>query len=125
MSEFLLDERVGVLVVEDSPDQLDLLRRNFERAGCKVTAVSTAEDAILAYTDAAPDLAVIDLVLPGMDGWVLAERMRTDLPNCKVVITSVLDTSAFPSAAARLPKPFTGAQIRQVLSDCVPKWSQA
>ncbi|MDQ1556018.1 MAG: hypothetical protein QOI02_1020, partial [Actinomycetota bacterium] len=66
MNAAALDERVGVLVVEDSPDQLDLLRTNFERAGCRVTAVPTAEAAISAYTDSVPDLAVIDLVLPGM-----------------------------------------------------------
>jgi CheY-like chemotaxis protein len=125
MNAAALDERVGVLVVEDSPDQLDLLRTNFERAGCRVTAVATAEAAISAYTDSVPDLAVIDLVLPGMSGWVLAERIRTDLPGCKIVITSVLHTSAFPDAAAILPKPFTGAQVRSVLSECVTKWSEA
>ncbi len=37
--------------------------------------------------------------------------------------SSVLDTPYLPAAAAILPKPFTGAQVRRVLRDHVPSWS--
>lgn len=114
---------VRILVVEDSEDQADLLRRNFERAGCVVTVVDTAEGALRAYRDRAPDLAVIDLQLPGMDGWELTARIRSECPGCAIAITSVLDPVSFPEADAILPKPFTAAQIRQVLADTVPGWS--
>lgn len=113
---------VRVLVVEDSADQAGLLREYFERAGCSVTTVVNAEDAIAAYLESVPDLAVIDLVLPGMDGWQLIRRIKADLPDCAVAVTSVLDASDFPEAEAILPKPFTGAQVRQVLSSTVPRW---
>lgn len=116
--------KVTVLIVDDSDDQRALLREYFERAGCSVTAVGSAEDAILAYREAAPDLAVIDLVLPGITGWELTERIREDRPECVIAITSVLDASRYPAAEASLPKPFTGAQIRQVLRDFVPTWSE-
>ncbi len=115
-------EKVRILVVEDSEDQARLLRRYFERAGCAVTTVENAEDAIAAYTAQTPDLAVIDLLLPGMDGWELATRLKTDHPECAIAITSVLDAARFPQTEAMLPKPFTGAQIRQVLTDTVPRW---
>jgi CheY-like chemotaxis protein len=118
-------ERVTVLIVDDSEDQRSLLRRYFERAGCAVTAVVNGEEAIIAYTAATPDLTVIDLILPGITGWELAERMRTDRPECVVVITSVLDASEYPAAHATLPKPFTGAQVRKLLRDLVPKWTAA
>lgn len=114
-----------MLVVEDSDDQRALLRAYLERAGCTVTTVKSAEDAIAAYTADEPDLAVIDLVLPGMDGWDLALRLRSDRPRCAIAITSVLDAAKYPDADAILPKPFTGAQVRQVLRDCIPKWSAA
>jgi CheY-like chemotaxis protein len=117
-------EKVTVLVVDDSDDQRALLRRYFERAGCAVTTVKNAEDAISAYTLATPDLAVIDLVLPGMSGWELTERLRLERPDCVIAVTSVLDTSTYPASEATLPKPFTGAQIRKVLRDFVPKWTQ-
>ncbi|MEO8095124.1 MAG: response regulator [Pseudolysinimonas sp.] len=110
------DARIRVLVVEDSEDQAELLRQNFERAGCLVTTVTTAEDAIESYRSEAPALAVIDLVLPGMGGRELALHLREELPQCKIVITSVLDSSEFPAADGILPKPFTGAQVRAVLA---------
>jgi CheY-like chemotaxis protein len=117
--------RVRVLVVEDSDDQRDLLRAYFEKAGCDVVSVKNAEEALLAYADLPPELAVVDLVLPGMDGWALIEKLRVDVPECAVAVTSVLDTRKYPDAEAVLPKPFTRAQILQVLSECVPRWSAA
>ena len=116
--------QVRVLVVEDSEDQAGLLRRYFEKAGCSVTTVSSAEGAIAAYQFEVHDLAVIDLQLPGMDGWELATKLKTDRPHCAIAITSVLDSSDFPVADAILPKPFTGEQVRRVLADTVPRWVQ-
>lgn len=113
---------VRVLVVEDSDDQRDLLRAYFEKAGCAVTTVKNAEEAIPAYVESVPELAVVDLVLPGMDGWTLIEKLRSDVPDCAIAVTSVLDTRKYPAADAILPKPFTRAQILQVLEDSVPRW---
>ncbi len=114
--------RVKILVVEDSEDQRALLVRYFERAGCDVTAVGDAEDAILAYSRSTPHLAVIDLILPGMNGWDLTARLRAERPECVIVISSTLDPVDYPIVEATLPKPFTGAQIRRVLRDHVPDW---
>lgn len=114
---------VKILVVEDSEDQGGLLRRYFERAGCAVTLVGSAEEAIAAYELEYHDLAVIDLQLPGMDGWHLAAKLQFERPACAIAITSVLDTADFPIADAMLPKPFTGAQVRQVLLSTVPRWA--
>lgn len=122
MGESVITDQVRVLVVEDSQDQSGLLRRYFERAGCHVTIVETAEAAIDSYRRETPDLAVIDLVLPGMNGWQLAEKLRADRPGCPIAITSVLDAADFPIAEAILPKPFTGAQVLKVLSETVPRW---
>ena len=117
-------ERVKVLIVDDSEDQLFLLRKYFEKAGCDVAVASNAETAIALYADNTPDLAVIDLVLPGMDGWELAERVKFDNPDCAIAITSVLSIEHYPKAHAALPKPVTGAQVLTTLSDHVPKWKQ-
>lgn len=113
---------VRILVVEDSEDQRDLLRAYFERAGCVVMTTNNAEEAIAAWSGSDPELAVIDLILPGMDGWELVSKMRAERPDCSIVVTSVLDSRQFPDAAGILPKPFTGAQIVKVLEDLVPRW---
>jgi CheY-like chemotaxis protein len=126
MSDAQVGETVGnpvrVLVVDDSDDQRELLRAYFEKAGCAVVTVKNAEEAIPAYAESVPELAVVDLVLPGMDGWALVEKLRVDVPDCAIAITSVLDERKYPAAQAMLPKPFTRAQILQVLEDCVPRW---
>lgn len=108
-----------MLVVEDSEDQAGLLRRYLERAGCAVTVVGSAEEAIVAYRMQSPHVAVIDLQLPGMDGWELTRRLKAELPGVAIVITSVLDESDFPKAHATLPKPFTGEQVRRALASVV------
>jgi CheY-like chemotaxis protein len=113
---------VRVLVVEDSEDQSDLLRAYFVKAGCQVGTAMNAEDAITAYKRQVPDLAVIDLLLPGMDGWELIDRLRADAPGCAIVVTSVLDSRRYPVADAMLPKPFTRAQVMSVLETSVPRW---
>jgi CheY-like chemotaxis protein len=118
------DRTVRVLIVDDSEDQLLLLRTYFERAGCVVDSVGTAEDAIRVAHESEPDLAVIDLVLPGMDGWEFATRLRADKPNCKIVITSVLNEEDYPTEHATLPKPVSGADVRRVLHELVPHWSE-
>lgn len=109
-----------VLIVEDNPDQLDLLRRNFERAGCAVVLAESAEEAIVAYRNSSPDLAVIDLQLPGMDGATLIAQLKGDQPGCAIVVTSVLDPAGFPDSDDVLPKPFTRAQVERVLANCLP-----
>jgi CheY-like chemotaxis protein len=119
----LMENPVRILVVEDSDDQRDLLRAYFEKAGCAVVTAKNAEEAIPAYQTTEPELAVVDLVLPGMDGWALVERLRTDVPDCAIAVTSVLDARKYPAAQAILPKPFTRAQVLQALEDCVPRWT--
>ena len=123
MGDMIAADKVRVLVVEDSEDQAGLLRRYFEKAGCRVTVVETAEDAIAAYGAETHDLAVVDLQLPGMDGWQLTRRLKADRPGCAIAITSVLDASDFPDADAILPKPFTREQVRDVLTQTVPRWA--
>lgn len=112
-------EVVTVLVVEDSADQAALLAGHLQRVGCRVVAVETAEKAILAYGDVDFHLAFVDLVLPGMGGSDFITKLRAERPDTRIAVSSVLDETDFPAADAFLPKPFTGAQVRQVLKDTV------
>ena len=119
------DAPVRVLVVDDSEDQLNLFRTYFERAGCTVVGATTALEAIDAFEANDPDLTVIDLVLPGMDGWELAAALRDRNPACAIAITSVLGQEHYPSGYTVLPKPVTSQHVRQALLDTVPRWKAA
>lgn len=66
-----------VLVVEDEADIRELVRYNLEKAGYQVTSVVTGEEALAAVETAPPELVVLDLMLPGIDGLTVCERLKT------------------------------------------------
>lgn len=67
-----------VLVVEDETDSREMLHDILVFRGIDAVAVSTAEDALQVLEDITPDLILVDLALPGMDGWGLLDRLREE-----------------------------------------------
>ena len=67
-----------VLVVEDEPDIRDLLAFHLERGGYQVTRAATGPEALRQLRAAPPDLVVLDLMLPEMDGLEVCRRLRAD-----------------------------------------------
>jgi DNA-binding response OmpR family regulator len=65
-----------VLVVEDEPGMRDLLRDNLEFEGYRVVAVDSAEQAIVEFDRYGFALLIIDVMLPGMSGFELCQRLR-------------------------------------------------
>ena len=69
-----------ILVVDDEKDILELVRYNLDKEGFQVTCVTTGEEALHAVSQDAPDLIVLDLMLPGVDGLDVCKRLKRD-PN--------------------------------------------
>jgi two-component system phosphate regulon response regulator PhoB len=67
-----------VLVVEDEADIQELVSYNLAKAGYQVTSVVTGEEALAAVEKDPPDLVVLDLMLPGMDGLSVCSRLKRD-----------------------------------------------
>ena len=67
-----------VLVVEDDPDIRELLRFTLERAGLKVVEAESGEDALTVLDGPQPSIAIIDWMLPGINGVELTQRLRKD-----------------------------------------------
>ncbi len=110
----------SALVVDDSEDQGDLLRVHLERLGFTVSVVGTAEVAMDSYRTTAPAVAVVDLLLPGIDGWQLVDAMKSEVPDSRLVVTSVLGVEEYPNVDAILPKPFTFKQIAHTMDTIFP-----
>ncbi|MBN1164494.1 MAG: response regulator transcription factor [Candidatus Krumholzibacteriota bacterium] len=67
-----------ILVVDDEEDILELVGYNLEREGFKVTRVDTGEDALRLARDKSPDLVLLDLMLPGIDGLEVCRIIKQD-----------------------------------------------
>jgi two-component system phosphate regulon response regulator PhoB len=68
----------SVLVVDDEEDLLELVRFNLVRDGYAVAVASTGEDALRMIRRESPDLVVLDLMLPGIDGLEICRRLKAD-----------------------------------------------
>jgi two-component system cell cycle response regulator DivK len=67
-----------VLVVEDHPINLELATALLEGLGCEVVAARSAEQALALAATAQPDLIIMDVQLPQMDGYEVTRRLKAD-----------------------------------------------
>ena len=87
-----------MLLVEDNPRNLKLARDVLEHAGFVVTAVTTGEEALPAAREGMPDVILMDLQLPGIDGHAALEQLRGDPLTADIPVIAV---SAFAMPADR------------------------
>ncbi len=67
-----------ILVVEDNMDNYELVRFLLERAGYDVFLAVNGRDGVSAARLQKPDLILMDLGMPEMDGWIAAEKIKSD-----------------------------------------------
>ena len=72
-----MESRGSVLVVDDEPTITDVVSRYLERAGYDTRSAADGAAALELAGQARPDLVVLDLMLPGMDGLEVMRRLRT------------------------------------------------
>src|SRR5262249_31895417 len=83
-----------VLVVEDEPDIRRLVVLHLERDGFRCRAVANGLDALREAKGNVPDLVVLDLMLPGLDGLEVCRRLRSDATTAAVPIIMLTAKSA-------------------------------
>lgn len=101
-----------VLIVDDAADQLDLVAEVLERAGYIAELAKHGAEALESIRQYPPDLIILDLVMPGMDGPTFLEACRgeglsQDVPI--VVISGIRDpreAAGLPQVKAALAKPY-------------------
>lgn len=112
-----------VLVVDDEADLVFTLALGLELAGYRVRSAASGEEALALIDEHEPDAIVLDIRLPGMNGWevldLLAQAQR--FPRIPVVILSADADAATPSKAeelgchAYLAKPFSATELSRAL----------
>jgi two-component system, OmpR family, alkaline phosphatase synthesis response regulator PhoP len=68
-----------VLVVDDEADIRELVRYNLQKEGYRVAAVDSGEQALIEVRAQAPDIVILDLMLPGLDGLEVCRLMKADM----------------------------------------------
>lgn len=68
----------NVLVIEDEADSMELVQGLFDHYGVQSTGVQNAEQALNVLQTTIPDLILVDLELPGMDGWTFLKQLQAN-----------------------------------------------
>jgi DNA-binding response OmpR family regulator len=103
-----------VLVVDDEPDVLLLCRLNLEQLGHEVIEAPNGQVALELVRERDPDLIVLDLMLPGIDGYDVLQRLRTEVASATIPVLVLTakslqadrDRTRELGAAAFVTKPF-------------------
>jgi DNA-binding response OmpR family regulator len=99
-----------VLLVDDDPAILRLLEVNFRMEGFEVDAAAHGEDALALARNAPPDAVILDLMMPGMDGRQLFDRLRATDATASVPVVFLTargrDDALVGDGAIVVQKPF-------------------
>jgi DNA-binding response OmpR family regulator len=118
-----------ILIVEDEPNIVAPLRFLMERNGYQVAVASTGEDAIASAISFRPDLILLDITLPGIDGFEVCQAVRNipEQQHTKIIFLSArgrdmdIAKGMAIGADAYITKPFSNAdvvkKVKGLLSD--------
>ncbi|HEX3793943.1 MAG TPA: response regulator transcription factor [Acidimicrobiales bacterium] len=85
------DGKISVLVIEDEEDIRQLLRTMLEREGFFVAESASGREGVRLFHQSHPDLVILDVGLPDLDGWQVLERIR-DMSDVPVLMLTALST---------------------------------
>jgi CheY-like chemotaxis protein len=105
-----------VLVVDDNPDFSHLVSRYLVERGCRVAPATNAEAALAQARDLRPSAIVLDVLMPGCDGWELLRELRESVATraIPVIVCSILPDLGLARSlgvAAFLAKPISRAKL--------------
>lgn len=112
-----------VLVIEDNDDNRDILKHQLEYLGYEVVEAADGLDGLNQVEKERPDLVIVDVMMPGIDGKEVARRLRADAQTKELPIlaaTVLFHTEDIHSCLAAgcndvLSKPFTLQQLKEKL----------
>lgn len=77
-----------ILVVDDDPSSVEIVQTYLEARGYRVVPARDGEEALARLEDAEPDLVLLDIMMPGMDGWEVSRTIKNhpDFADVRVVM---------------------------------------
>ncbi len=90
-------KRTRVLVVDDDPQAVDIVSMYLESANCNILRASNGREAVSMVREFLPDLLILDLMMPGMDGFEVVEEIKGD-PNTLAIPIVILTAKTLTPA---------------------------
>lgn len=78
----------SLLIVDDERDAVDAMKMYLDLQGFDVRLAYSGSEGVNAAKEAKPDLVLLDLAMPGMDGWQALKLMKESAPDLRVVIVT-------------------------------------
>jgi two-component system cell cycle response regulator DivK len=92
--------RGTVLLVEDNPDNREIVDAMLSHAGYRVVMAHTGDEGVALARSAEPDVVLMDIALPVLDGWEATQRLKSD-PATRHIPVIALTAHAMPEHRAR------------------------
>jgi DNA-binding response OmpR family regulator len=83
-----------ILTIDDNPQLIEMLRLCLEKQDYKVVAAYSGSEGLRKFQDNHPDLVILDIMMPDMDGWEICRSLREMSPNVPILILTVLKEKA-------------------------------
>lgn len=123
-----MEKKSKILIVEDNEDTVELLKKRFRSEGYETAEAYDGEEGLKKVVDYNPDLVVLDVMMPKMDGYEVCQRLKLD-ENTRYIPVIMLTAKSDVASKVRgldigaddyLPKPFDykelSARVRSLLS---------
>ncbi len=124
-----MKDKQQILVVDDDPNIAQLVKLYLEKEGYEVTVETRGDEAVAAFQKNPPSLMLLDIMLPGMDGWQVCRAVR-QTSNIPIIMLSAKDETFDKVLGLELgaddyvTKPFEGkelvARVKAVLRRSAP-----
>ena len=128
-----MKDRQMILVVDDDPNIAQLVKLYLEKEGFDVSVQTRGDDAVAAFQKNPPSLMILDIMLPGMDGWQVCRAIR-QTSNIPIIMLTAKDETFDKVLGLELgaddyvTKPFEGkelvARVKAVLRRTAPGESE-
>ena len=87
-----------VLIIDDDPAMTELLTLLLKTRGLDASMANSGEDGIKLIREISPDVVILDLMMPGMDGWQVCTEVRS-FSNVPILILTALDSPGMVASA--------------------------
>jgi len=127
MGKLKREERAKILIIDDIPDTVDIVQKLFESEGHEVFTAFTGEEGIRKANQIKPDVILLDINLPGIDGNMALRKIKRENPDQSVVMLTAYATvdnairALKEGASDFVKKPFEMDHLVHIVNRCFEK----